>query len=184
MDLAGWLRLKPSDKNARPLSDYLRSAKLGVAELDYLGFAFRDVSLDLAVTAGSLRITVGGPNVAGTIIVPLAADSIEPWNLQFERLHFDVAPDPEPPPDAAARAATEAATGRGAGRAGGPADPRSIPAVNFHAANLEWGERQVGDVRATLVKLDDGIGLTQLTIAGGSYNVERDRRLARQGRGC
>jgi uncharacterized protein YhdP len=53
----------------------------------------------------------------------------------------------------------------------GPVDPRSIPAVNFHAANLEWGERQVGDVRATLVKLVDGIGLTQLTIAGGSYNA-------------
>jgi uncharacterized protein YhdP len=165
MDLAGWLRLKPSDKNARPLADYLRSAKLGVAELDYLGFAFRDVSLDLAVTAGSLRINVGGPNVAGTITVPVAADSIEPWNLQFERLHFDVAPNLEPPPGMAAADAAAPAD------AVGPVDPRSIPAVNFHAANLEWGERQVGDVRATLVKLVDGIGLTQLTIAGGSYNA-------------
>ena len=63
LDLAGWLRLKPTDKNARPLADYLRSAKLGVAELDYLGLAFRDVTLDLAVTAGNLRIAVGGLNV-------------------------------------------------------------------------------------------------------------------------
>jgi len=164
MDLAGWLRLKPTDKNARPLAEYLRSAKLGVAELDYLGFAFRDVSLDLAVTAGSLRITVGGPNVDGTIIVPVAADSIEPWNLQFERLHFDVASYPEPPP-------STAADGTAPVDAGGPVDPRSIPAINFHAANLEWGERQVGDVRATLVKLDDGIGLTHLTIAGGNYDA-------------
>jgi uncharacterized protein (TIGR02099 family) len=175
LDLAGWLKLKPADKNARPLADYLRSAKLGVAELDYLGFAFRDVSLDLAVTAGSLRIGVGGPNVAGTITIPVAADSIEPWNLQFERLHFDVAPGPEPQPDAAspdAAAPAAAASGaRAPDGANGLADPRSIPAISFHAANLEWGERQVGDVRATLIKLDDGVSLTKLTVDGGSFNV-------------
>ncbi len=158
LDLAGWLRLKPAEKNAKPLSDYLRSAKLKVAELDYLGLAFRDVSLDLAASAGSLRIAVSGPNVVGTITVPLAADSTEPWNLQFDRLHFDVAAGPESP--------------QGAAAAGEPssADPRAIPAINFHAASVEWGERQVGDVQATLVKLDDGISLTQLTVAGGSFN--------------
>ena len=88
LDLAGWLRLKPAEKNAQPLADYLRSAKLNVAELDYLGLAFRDVSLDLAATAGNLRIAVSGPNVAGTITVPLAADSTEPWNLQFDTAAF------------------------------------------------------------------------------------------------
>ena len=166
LDLAGWLKLKPADKNARPLADYLRSAKLGVAELDYLGFAFRDVSLDLAVSAGSLRIGVGGPNVAGTITVPVAADSIEPWSLQFERLHFDVAPGPEPRADADSPAAAAAVAPPADG-----ADPRSIPNINFHASNLEWGERQVGDVRATLAKLDDGVSLTQLSVDGGNFTV-------------
>jgi uncharacterized protein (TIGR02099 family) len=160
LDLAGWLRLKPADKNARPLADYLRSAKLSVAELDYLGLAFRDITLDLAVTAGNLRITVGGLNVVGTILVPVAADSPEPWNLQFDHLHVDVAAAPETQAGAAAP-----------GDAGSAADPRAIPAVHFHAANLEWGERQVGDVRATLVKLDDGVSLQELTVDGGSYNV-------------
>ncbi len=64
LDLAGWLKLSPADKNARPLADYLSAARLDVAELDYLGLAFRDVSLDLAVAkGGGLRIAVGGPNV-------------------------------------------------------------------------------------------------------------------------
>jgi uncharacterized protein (TIGR02099 family) len=158
LDLAGWLRLKP-DKSARPLADYLHSAKLEVAELDYLGFAFRDISLDLAVAASNLRIAVSGSNVAGAITVPLAADSSDPWSMEFARLHFDVAPDPESPPGAAA-----------SGNPGSSADPRAIPAIKFHAANVEWGERQVGDVQATLVKLEDGIGLTQLTVAGGSFS--------------
>ena len=157
LDLAGWLRLKPAEKNARPLADYLRSAKLKVAELDYLGLAFREVSLDLAATAGNLRIAVSGPNVAGTITVPLAADSTEPWNLQFDRLHFDVADAAESP--------------SGAGSPSSSADPRTVPAIDLHAANVEWGERQVGDVQAKLVKLDDGVSLTQLTVAGGSFNV-------------
>ncbi len=159
LDLAGWLRLKPAEKNAKPLADYLRSARLKVAELDYLGLAFRDVSLDLAATAGNLRIAASGPNVAGTITVPLGADSTEPWNLQFDRLHFDVAAGPESPQGAAA--AESPSSG---------ADPRAMPNITFHAANVVWGERQVGDVQGTLVKLDDGISLTQLIVAGDSFN--------------
>jgi uncharacterized protein (TIGR02099 family) len=158
LDLAGWLQLKPAEKNAKPLADYLRSATLNVAELDYLGLAFRDVSLDLAATAGNLRIAVSGPNVNGTITVPLAVDSTEPWNLQFERLHFDVASGPESPQGAAT--AESPSSG---------ADPRAMPNITFHAANVEWGERQVGDVQATLVKSDDGISLTQLIVAGDSF---------------
>ena len=58
LDLAGWLNLSTPDKNAKPLSYYMRSATLDVAELDYLGLAFRDVSLALAVSEGSWRISV------------------------------------------------------------------------------------------------------------------------------
>ncbi len=162
LDLAGWLKLIPAgDKTDRPLSDYLRAARLNVAELDYLGLVFRDLSLDLAITQGALRIAVAGPSVVGTVALPRAADSPQPWNLQFERLHVDVAPEPAPH--------------EGGGHEGGglkaAGDPRSIPAANFHAAEFHWGERQLGAVDATLVKLDDGVGLKQLSIAGTSFNL-------------
>ncbi len=52
-----------------------------------------------------------------------------------------------------------------------PGDPRSIPAIDFHAADTNWGERHLGDVQATLVKMDDGVSLQQLTVAGASFNV-------------
>ncbi|HEV7613342.1 MAG TPA: YhdP family protein [Steroidobacteraceae bacterium] len=157
LDLTGWLKLIPTgDKTARPLSDYLRAARLNVAELDYLGLVFRDLSLELAITQATVRIAVAGPSVVGTITLPRAADSLEPWNLQFERLHVDVAPEPARPEGDSLKTA---------------GDPRSIPAINFHAAEFHWGERQFGDVRATLVKLDDGIGLKQLSVIGTSFNL-------------
>jgi uncharacterized protein (TIGR02099 family) len=162
LDLAGWLKLKPADKNAKPLSEYLRAARLNVAELDYLGLAFRDVSLDLAVAEHGLHIAVGGPNVVGTIEMPSAGDSPEPWNLRFERLQFDLASGPEQQ-GAGGEHAPQGPTTLG--------DPRSIPAINFRAAELSWGERQYGDVQAVLVKLDDGVGLKELTVTSANFNV-------------
>ena len=156
LDLAGWLKLIPADKNAKPLTSYLRTARLNVAEVDYLGLAFRDLSLDLGVSDAGLHIAIGGPNVSGAITLPRSADSPEPWDLKFERLHFDVEQTEDPAGGTAENSA---------------ADPRSIPAINFHAADLNWGERQVGDVRATLVKLDDGISMQQLSIDGANYSV-------------
>lgn len=162
LDLAGWLKLEAGDKSAKPLADYLRSAKLGVAELDYMGLAFRDISLDLALAAGGLNITVGGPNVDGTIVLPAAGDSTTPWKMQFTRLHVDVAP-PHPEAQGSGSAAASATDEI--------ANPRAIPAVDFHAADFDWGERQLGDVQATLVKLDDGISLEKLIVTAANFNV-------------
>ena len=167
LDLAGWLRLSPSDKNTKPMADYLRNARLNVAELDYLGLEFRDLSLDLSVADGSLHIAVGGPNVAGTITLPSAADPSRPWDLQFERLRFD-SPDLDAPAGPKATGASTAAASPVSAPSG---DPRSIPAINFHAADLIMGERQFGDVRATLLKLEDGVSLQQLSVTGASFSV-------------
>ena len=163
LDLAGWLRLGTSDKSSKPLATYLRKATLNVAELDYLGFAFRDVSLELAASPdGNLRVAVDGPNVVGSINIAGAANSSEPLNLNFERLHFDAAAAPP-------RSAPDAE--HGTEDAPAPANPRGIPAINFHAADLAFGERQFGDVQATLVRLNDGIGLKQATVRGRKFTA-------------
>jgi uncharacterized protein (TIGR02099 family) len=162
LDLAGWLKLNEPDPNAKPLSYYMRTARLDVAELDYLGLAFRDVSLDLAVTEGSWRISIGGPNVIGAITIPSGAGATEPWNLQFDRLRFEVA-DAQDSADSAAPASTVAGDS--------VANPRGIPAINFHASELIWGERQFGDVHATLTKLDDGVTLKLLTVTGPNFSA-------------
>ena len=157
VDLAGWLKMISPDKNAKPLSSYLRDAKFEVAQLDYLGLSFLDVALGLTVNDSGLSIAVGGPNVVGTLSIPTGANSAAPWNLEFERLKFVDEQEP--------------ANGGKGGPAQPSGDPHSIPAINFHAAELNWGERQFGDVRATVLKQDDGISLQQLTVSGASFNV-------------
>jgi uncharacterized protein (TIGR02099 family) len=170
VDLAGWLALSTPDKNAKPLSYYLRSASMHVGELDYLGLAFRDVALDFAAGDAGLHIGVGGPNVTGSITIPGAGNAGSPWNLQFEKLRFDVAAR-EDSDDVASDAVPSGAV---PGAAAGFSDPRAVPALDFHAAQLIWGERRFGDVRATLTKRDDGIHLQGLTVAGPSFAVTAD----------
>jgi uncharacterized protein (TIGR02099 family) len=161
LDLAGWLKLYTPDKNTKPLASFLRSAKFEVAQIDYLGLSFLDVAVDLAVSDAGWRIGIGGPNVAGTISLPNAADSAEPWKMEFERLKFLTAASDAPPREKAAAAP-------------GGANPRRIPAINFHAAETIWDERQFGDVQARLEKLEDGIGLKQLTLTGASYTASAE----------
>ena len=132
LDLAGWLKLYTPDKSGKPLGSFLRTAQFDVSQIDYLGLSFRDVSLDLSLTDTGWRIAIGGPNVIGSICLPAATDSAEPWKLEFQRLKFVDGP--------------AAAAGAGSGAAA--ANPRSVPALDFHAADLIWGDRQFGDVRA------------------------------------
>jgi uncharacterized protein (TIGR02099 family) len=155
VDLAGWLRLGAPVAGAQPLSAYLHSAKFEVGQIDYLGLSFLDVAVNLAQSDAGWRISLGGPNVVGSIALPGAGDPAEPWNLEFKSLKFVSGP-------------REAAT---AGGQPGAADPREVPAINFHAAQLVWSERQLGEVRATLVKQDDGIRLKQLTVTGSSFGA-------------
>lgn len=160
VDLAGWLALEQPGNSGKPLAYYLKTAQIQIAELDYLGLAFRDVGLHLKVLDSGLSIGVSGPNASGTITVPNAA--AEPWNLEFDNLRFEVAGRDDEDADAAG--ADTAASGF--------STPRGIPALNFHAAQLVWGERRFGDVRAVLTRLDDGIKLDQLNVTAPSFNVK------------
>ena len=168
LDLAGWLKLYTPDKTSRPLANYLRSATFDVARIDYLGMSFFDVSLDLNLTDSGWHIGVGGPNVTGAIFIPSAVGSSEPWKLEFKHLKFV---DEARSTDADAKAAVDSAPdGKVAARLSG-ANPRRIPAIEFHASDMTWDERQLGEVRATLVRLDDGIGLKQLTLTGVNFSA-------------
>jgi uncharacterized protein YhdP len=171
LDLGGWLKLYTPDKNTKPLANFLRSAKFEVARIDYLGLSFLDVAVDLAASDSGLRIGVGGPNVAGTISLPTAADAAEPWKMEFEHLKF-LTSAAEAPSGEKTDADSGGASPGGANS--GAANPRRIPAINFHSAETIWDERQIGDVQAKLEKLEDGIGLKQLTATGASYTVNAE----------
>jgi len=160
LDLGGWLRLGYGAKSAKPLASYLRAAKLAVSRIDYLGLSFLDVTLSLAESDGGWRIQADGPNVAGVISLPAPQNSSQPWDLDFERLKFI------DDSDADSEGESEAAKGPQ-----NRADPHSIPSLNFHAVDMAWGDRQLGEVRAAIVKVDDGISLKQLTVTSAVWGM-------------
>src|SRR5258708_36380259 len=51
LDLAGWLNLNVAVKEAKPVAEFLRTARLEVSGLDYLGLGFRHVCLAFAAGA-------------------------------------------------------------------------------------------------------------------------------------
>lgn len=157
LDLAGWLKLGAGigAGTKRPLTAYLHDAALEVSRIDYLGLSFLDVSLRLARADAGWRIEAAGPNVAGSILVPGAGDPASPWTLDFQHLKLTDAPAAEAAP-----------------AAGAALDPRSIPPIDFHATELDWDDRQFGDVRATLVRRDDGLGLKQLALTNPAWSLK------------
>jgi uncharacterized protein (TIGR02099 family) len=152
LDLAGWLRLHTPDKDSRPLAVYLHTAKLDIDEVDYLGLAFRNVGIDLNISDTHWLVGVSGPDVQGTISAPAAADATEPWDLQFARLKFEDGPD------------------LGGDKRPG-ADPHGIPSIGFYSKTTIWGERQLGEVRAKLTKVIDGVTLDHVSVTGPSFAV-------------
>jgi uncharacterized protein (TIGR02099 family) len=166
IDLAGWLKLTAGAKPDKPLSSYLRTAKLSLGRVDYHGASLHDVTLTLTTEEGGWRVAFDGPSVDGRMSLPGPGDPGAPWELEFARLKFvDVAPA-----DAAANLAA-AKTQTAAAEKEPGIDPRALPAVRFHAGELSWGDRQFGEVRATLVKVDDGVTLKELTATSPSFGV-------------
>ncbi len=162
LDLAGWLKILGTSRagsGARgPNPANFPEATFAVHKIDYLGFSFMDVSLAISAINGGWRVRADGPNVRGSISLPGGPDPSAPWDLEFERLKF--ADDPARPAVDAGQAASDQKI-----------DPRSLPPIEFHAAQLTWDDRQFGDVRATLQKLEDGVSLKQLTATNVTWNA-------------
>ncbi len=156
LGLSGWRAWLPRSGGGVSLSKYLKTATLKIDEADFGGVAVRD--LDVGFTAGNDRwhLTIQGPSTDGELDFPAGGGATAPWHVEFKRLTVVNA------------ASGPAATGGG----GGAVAPTSLPAVDFHAAALDWVGRNFGDVRATLTRLADGVALTHLTVAENSLRGE------------
>ena len=169
VDLTGWLRTLAPDSSAKPLSYYVRSAKLAIGEVDFIGLPFRSVALDLAASADRWHLNVDGPNLSGTISIPIAADSTDFWELHFDRVKID---DQAPTaPAAGSAAASTVAVSTDAAADIGTVSPRAVPAMHFAASQFSWDGREFGNLTATLAKHDDGVSLEQLTASNPSFTV-------------
>jgi len=129
---------------------------------DYLGLAFRMCRWPRS-DRGSWRISVGGPNVIGTITLPSARDR-RPWNLQFDRLR--------------SMSRTLAASERGEprGEPGAAPDAMALPTAQHTGDQISRDRTHLGRTPVRRYdrdtgKIDDGVALKQLTVTGPNLNV-------------
>ncbi|HEX4151534.1 MAG TPA: YhdP family protein [Steroidobacteraceae bacterium] len=176
LDLAGWLELwgAPTGsaavgRGSPALAAYCRAAKFEVGKIDFLGSSFSQVAVSVSQDDGAWSIRTSGPSIEGSISLPSPRDPSAPWNLEFQRL--EVSDSSGNSSGKAEPAAVDSGGAAPVAPADQKVDPRSIPPIVFHAAAFSWADRQFGDVRATLVKLDDGVRLKQLTAANPDWNA-------------
>lgn len=167
LGLSGWQALLSGDKGARPLSYYLHDARLVVDRVDAIGLSFRKVGVTLSRVTDHWRLALDGPNVDGTVLVP--ADDVEPWDLQFRHLRAD---DGDDGASDGPSAATSAAAAEPSVASASSIGPGSVPALKVRIDELNFGDRHLGDVHATVSRAADGVKLDQLTIDSPSFNVK------------
>lgn len=124
-----------------------------VARLTVLGRIFRDVGIDARRDGEAWRAAVRGPDLAGTLTVPLAAGPDAPLLLDLERLHAGPA---------------AAATGDGS------VDPRRLPPVRARVGDFSVGELRLGRLRAEVNQRGDGVVLDPLRLDGDGFSIQGD----------
>jgi uncharacterized protein (TIGR02099 family) len=155
--LDDWLALKSDDTGSgegKQLSDYLQAANVRVGTFELAGYQWSDVRGMLQATTGGWRVDVDGPGAAGQILIPEQFGGTQPLRAALERLVLDK-------PDS---------TGEGAAEDTG--DPRKIPNLQVHVADLRMGTRELGTLDLKATRVPQGIRFDSATLDGASAHAE------------
>ena len=138
----------------KPLSDYLQAANVRVGTFELAGYQWSDVRGMLQATTGGWRVDVDGPGAAGQIVIPEQFGGTQPLRAALERLVLD---KPEP---------------AGEGKAEDSSDPRKIPNLQVHVADLRMGTREFGTLDLKATRVPQGIHFDSATLDGASAHAE------------
>ncbi len=158
--LDDWLALKgdaPVDGAAasgKTLSDYLQAANVRVGTFELAGYQWSDVRGMLQATTAGWRVDVDGPSAAGQILIPEQFSGAQTLRATLERLVLD---KPE---------------STGTGEAEEQRDPRNIPNLQVHVADLRLGTRELGALDLKASRVPQGIRFDSAVIDGASAHAD------------
>ncbi|MGR8920884.1 MAG: YhdP family phospholipid transporter, partial [Gammaproteobacteria bacterium] len=130
---------------------------LQLSELALLGQRFRDTRVRGERGDTAWQVEVTGTDAEGRLSVPLDLER-ERIELEFERLRL-------------ARPADE--NGNGGGE---PPDPRRVPALTLNARSFVFDDIDLGTARIATSRLDDGLGLDEMTFSAGAFRSRASGR--------
>lgn len=157
--LDDWLALRGDDTGSgagKPLSDYLQAANVRVGLFEFGSYRWSDVRGVLQATTAGWRVDVDGPGAEGQILIPEQFGGSQVLRATLERLVLD---KPEPEPGAV-------------GEAQDSVDPRSIPNLHVHVADLRMGTRELGTFDLKASRLPQGIRFDSAILDGASAHAE------------
>ncbi|HET7674463.1 MAG TPA: YhdP family protein [Gammaproteobacteria bacterium] len=112
---------------------------LKIAGLEGYGQHFVNLTAGAVNVAGGYRVTLGGPDIAGTIFVPAKVDDKHPYRVDVDRLRLD----------ANFKQATQ----------GGQLSPTLLPPLDFTGRTVTFGKASLGQVTLNLRTQANGVNL-------------------------
>ena len=185
LDAAGWIGFAGGGKEAEAGTGegggtVLRTVDLRVDQLDLMGSAFADTHVRLSRGQDRTRVTLDGPEVAGSIVVPFAEGSAVEGRL--ERLYW---PEKALVDADGAEAPVEAPGAPGAGAAGDDAspvadagppddrqDPGALPPLDFQVRDLRMGTLVLGEAQLRAHPVTGGLRIDTFSTRSAGYQLD------------
>lgn len=151
-----WLALRGRSTNGRRLSEWLQAANVRVGVFESFGYRWSDVRGVLQATPSGWRIDVDGPDVSGQILLPESFSGTQPLRAALERLVLTKVSEEERPPNGSRH----------------PTDPRTLPPLDIHIADLRADGRALGAVDLVAVRAPAGLRFEQMRVANPSARAD------------
>ena len=149
-----WLSLRGPPGQGKALSDYLQAANVRIGMFELYGYQWSDLRGILQATPSGWRVDVSGPEAVGQVIIPQSFTGTAPIRAALERLVLTKSK----------RERTE--------RDEAPIDPRALPTLDVHIADLHLGERRIGAVDLQASRAPTGLRFDRMDISGTSVQAE------------
>jgi len=149
--LEDWLNLSRSGERQVGAADRIRSIDLKVADLFAIGQHLRDHHVRLDRSALDWLVQVEGEDVTGSVFVPYDFSSDRPMVIEMQRLRLPG--DDITPPSVSTL------------------DPRKLPPITLTADEFALGDRYLGAVEVSLVRVAEGLQAEKLITTDESFGI-------------
>ncbi|HET7370658.1 MAG TPA: YhdP family protein [Gammaproteobacteria bacterium] len=125
---------------------------LNIDQVIALGQHFRNVTVNATGDDAGYRLQLAGPDIAGTITLPAAADNKHPYDIALDYLHLDA----------------KFAEGRAKAL---DLSPTTLPPLKFSSRETHLGERHIGALEFQVLQAPGGVVLPRFSITQPALNV-------------
>lgn len=149
--LEDWLNLSRGGEKKTGAADRIRSIDLMIDDLYVVGQHLRGHRVRIDRSARDWLVQFEGEDVIGSVFVPYDFSGERPMVFDMQKLRL--------PGDEAAEDSTA------------DLDPRKLPPINLTVEEFSFGDRHLGAVQATLVKIDGGLEATIISSQDETFEI-------------